>query len=100
MYADVTIQTELRSNTLTVPIDAVKQTGAQASVLIVDSSGRIQARDIRLGIEDADHAEVLSGLNEGDRVVVGNLSAYQPGEVVNAKLRHTSDADRAERSEP
>jgi RND family efflux transporter MFP subunit len=100
MYADVTLQTEVRSNTLTVPIDAVKLTGSQASVLIVDSSGRIQARAIQLGIEDADHAEVLSGLSEGDRVIVGNLSAYQPGEVVNAKLKHSADADRAERSEP
>ncbi len=29
--------------------------------------------------------EVLSGLNEGDRVIVGNFGAFQPGQVVAPK---------------
>ena len=98
MYADVTLRTEDHANALTVPVDAVKQAGDKSSVLVVDNNGHVQLRSIRPGIEDASRVEVLSGLNEGDRVIVGNLSAYQPGQVVRAKPRSIADAGTAERS--
>ncbi len=98
MYADVTLRTAEHPDALTVPIDAVKQSGEKASVLVVDSEGKVQPRQIQAGIEDADRVEVLSGLREGDRVIVGNLSSFQAGEAVNPKPRRIADAAAGERS--
>jgi RND family efflux transporter MFP subunit len=98
MYADVTLRTEDHANALTVPVDAVKHASDKASVLVVDDNGHVQARSIRTGMEDASRIEVLSGLREGERVIVGNLAAYQPGQLVRARPRTIADAGAAERS--
>lgn len=49
------------------PVRAPRQ--AKVKVMAEDSS--IEERDITIGISNRVHAEVLSGLKEGDRVVVG-----------------------------
>jgi RND family efflux transporter MFP subunit len=85
MYANVTLQTEGRSDALSVPVQAVQQQGDKAHVLVLDANNRVQQREISTGIEDPNLIQVLSGLNEGDRVIVGNLGSYQVGEVVTPK---------------
>lgn len=85
MYADVQLQTEGGQDTLSVPVQAIKQTGDKASVLVLDATNHVQQRDITTGIEDPNAVQVLSGLKEGDRVVIGNLASYQAGELVNPK---------------
>ncbi|MBS1854436.1 MAG: efflux RND transporter periplasmic adaptor subunit [Acidobacteria bacterium] len=79
LYADATLTLEHRDKALVVPLNAVTQTGDAASVFTVDQNDRLQNRDIRLGMETASEAEVLSGLNEGDRVVVSDRSGLKPG---------------------
>jgi 6-phosphogluconate dehydrogenase (decarboxylating) len=37
--------------------------------------------------------EVKSGLNEGDKVITGGQSNYQPGEVVRPRLEDLPTAD-------
>ena len=39
-----------------------------------------------LGLETPDKYEVLSGLNEGDLVVMGNRTQFQPGQKVEPKI--------------
>lgn len=85
MYADVSLEVEKRTDGVTVPVQAVTQNGDSHSVLLVDAQNRVEPREIRTGIENADRVEVLAGLQEGDRVIVGNLAAYQAGEVVAPK---------------
>ena len=82
MYANAMLQLEHHDNTLTIPIQAVLQNGNQASVLVVDAHDRVQPRTIQLGIESSSRAEVVSGLEEGDRVITGGQSNYQQGEKV------------------
>jgi macrolide-specific efflux system membrane fusion protein len=43
----------------------------QAKVKLMAEDGSIEERDITIGTSNRVHAEVLSGLNEGDRVVAG-----------------------------
>jgi RND family efflux transporter MFP subunit len=85
MYADVTLLANSRPDALTIPITAVLRSDNKTSVLVVDSQDRVQVRPVVLGVESPNRAEVLSGLNEGERVIVGNLGAYQPGELVTPK---------------
>lgn len=82
MYANATLQLERHDNTLTIPIQAVIQNGNQASVLVVDAQNRVESHPVQLGIQSSSRAEVLSGLDEGDRVIVGGQSNYEQGEKV------------------
>jgi hypothetical protein len=36
-------------------------------------------------VESSDNVEILAGLTEGERVLVGNLGSYQPDELVRPK---------------
>jgi len=86
MYANVTLQTQNRPNALTIPIQAVQHKDGKAIVVIVDQQNRVQTREIQTGLEDPNRVEVISGLNEGERVIVGNFGAFQPGQVVEPKI--------------
>jgi RND family efflux transporter MFP subunit len=86
MFADVTMAVQNRPNALTVPVTAVHRTNAgAATVLVVDSSDHVEQRAVQTGVEDPSRVEILGGVNEGDRVIVGNLDAYQAGELVRPK---------------
>lgn len=86
MYADVSLQTQNSPDALTIPVQAVQHHDGKASVLIVDQQNRVQPREIQTGLEDPARVEVLSGLSEGDRVIVGNFGSFQPGQVVDPKM--------------
>lgn len=50
----------------------------QAKVKVMLEDGTIEEREITIGISNRVHAEVLSGLKEGERVVAGLREAEQP----------------------
>ena len=85
MYANVTLQANSRPDALTIPITAVQRGSTGTSVMVVGPDNRVQKREVKLGIESPNKTEVLSGLTQGERVIVGNLGSYQPGEVVKPK---------------
>jgi len=93
MYADVILQANSRQDALTIPITAILRSENKASVLVLDSQNRVQVRQIELGVESPNRAEVLSGLHEGERVIVGNLGSYQPGEAVRPKRADFTTAE-------
>jgi RND family efflux transporter MFP subunit len=93
MYANTTLELERKSDVLLIPVQAVIRNGNQASVLMIDSGGRVQARNVDLGMQGTTLVEVKSGLSEGDKVITGGQSNYQPGEVVRAKLENLPTAD-------
>jgi RND family efflux transporter MFP subunit len=95
-YANTTIELERHDNVLTIPVQAVIRNGAQQSVLTVDSSHRIQARNIATGLQGSSLIEVKSGLAEGDLVVTGNQASYQAGETVVTNLQPGTALDTSE----
>ncbi|MCE0497320.1 MAG: efflux RND transporter periplasmic adaptor subunit [Methylacidiphilales bacterium] len=84
MYATVQLTLARKSDTLTIPIQSLN-VGDQPSVLIVKDN-RIEKREVTVGVETPDRAEILDGLEEGDLVVVGNRGALQVGQPANPKL--------------
>lgn len=90
MYADAKIVLEQHNNALTVPVQALDRNGSGVSVLIVDAQSRVEPREIKLGIEGSDRAEVLSGISENERVIVGNRGAFHTGEKVLPKVVNDS----------
>jgi len=67
--ATVQIVTATRSNVLTVPVRAVTQVNGQPAATIL-FNGSTFLVPIRTGLSDGRNIEVLSGLNEGDTVVL------------------------------
>jgi RND family efflux transporter MFP subunit len=85
MYADVTFNLESQPDALIVPVAAILQ-GDQPSVMLVDSSNRVEKRPVALGIAGSNQQQVVSGLSAGDRVVVGGSATLQPGQLVTPTI--------------
>jgi RND family efflux transporter MFP subunit len=86
LYAEATITLEKKDDAIAVPLQAVDQDNNQTSVDVVDSSGKIERRQIVLGIQTPTDAEVLSGLQEGELVVVSDRSGLKAGQTVQTKM--------------
>jgi RND family efflux transporter MFP subunit len=82
MYAETRLVLARRPNTLSLPFEAVTESAGTATVLMVTAESTVVERKITLGLEGKSRVEVLSGLIEGDRVVVGNRSQFRDGEKV------------------
>ena len=93
MYADVQLSANSRPDVLTVPIQAIQRSETnKTSVRVVDPQNRVQSREVEVGVEGSNNVEILAGLTEGERVIVGNLGSYQPGELVRPKQGAFTDA--------
>jgi len=67
--ADITVSNV--ANALLVPLSAVTITSAGSFVTVVDeATGTQEKREVKLGSQNLQFAEVLSGLKEGDKIVV------------------------------
>jgi multidrug efflux pump subunit AcrA (membrane-fusion protein) len=86
LYAQATITLEKKDDSLAVPLQAVNQQSGQTTVYIVNSANQIEVRNVVLGIQSATDAEVLSGLQEGEMVVVSDRSSLRAGEAVRPKV--------------
>lgn len=86
MYAEVQLSLQPKKGVLTVPLQAVSRNGDDATVLAVAAQNVIEERHIKLGADDGTNVEVLSGLTEKDRVVVGSRSQFHAGEKIQPKV--------------
>ncbi len=94
MYANTYVQLAHRENVLTVPLLAVQhdQLG-HAFVLVVDGENRVHPRAVTLGIQGSLLAEVRSGVQQNDRVVLGNAARYKDGERITPLLEQKPASD-------
>ncbi|MBA2454754.1 MAG: efflux RND transporter periplasmic adaptor subunit [Chloroflexia bacterium] len=69
MNADVTIVTEARDEALLVPQHAIRTVGERAFVTVIHNGERSE-REVLLGYRSGGQVEVVSGLDEGDRVTL------------------------------
>jgi RND family efflux transporter MFP subunit len=86
MYAEVNLVLQEQKNALTVPIQSVERSDSGVTVLVVDAQGVIQKREVTLGSESSDRVEVLSGVTQGDRVILGSRAGLHAGEKVQPKV--------------
>ncbi|MFB3885694.1 MAG: efflux RND transporter periplasmic adaptor subunit [Thermodesulfobacteriota bacterium] len=64
---------------LLVPQKAVFHRGQLVAVFVLDASNLLRLRLIQIGKQYADRVEVLSGLNEGERIVVEGVDRVKEG---------------------
>lgn len=67
-----------RSNVLLLPLEAVQETRGRTVVMVPGEDGQPRPVPVELGLADARFAEVLSGLTEGQEVLI-SIPATQVG---------------------
>ncbi|MEA4963080.1 efflux RND transporter periplasmic adaptor subunit [Lutispora sp.] len=81
---DVDIITKEKADSIYIPDKSVFDLDGKDSVFIVQNN-KLELRTIECGIENDDFIEVLSGLDEGEKVVVDPESGLKPGRRVKQK---------------
>ncbi|MBX6321263.1 MAG: efflux RND transporter periplasmic adaptor subunit [Rhodospirillaceae bacterium] len=81
MTAQVFFVLERASDAVIVPVAALRpaqgQTGAERTVWVKTASGAIERRRVRIGIQNRVSVQILSGLEPGDQVVVGEAGGAE-----------------------
>lgn len=85
--AEATIWGGARDDVLTVPRDAIIETGTRRIVLLALGDGRFQPTPVRTGMWTADKVEILGGLQEGAEVVVSGQFLIDSEANLQAALR-------------
>jgi hypothetical protein len=70
MFATVDLAGAARS-VITVPADAVLDTGKEQLVFIAEGDGHFEPRPVRAGGRTGDEVEIVEGLTEGEQVATG-----------------------------
>ncbi len=82
MTVSVEVETARREQALVVPADALRGDESTGPRVWLARDGRVEARQVRLGLRTLDAVEILDGLSAGELVLIG--PAPQPGERVRA----------------
>jgi len=88
MYAEATLTLNQRPAATTIPIQAIDREADRTGVMVLQDGGTVEKRSVTLGLQTASFAEVASGLNPGEQVIVSDRSGLKPGEHV---LSHAAD---------
>jgi RND family efflux transporter MFP subunit len=93
MYANTLLELEDRKNVVTIPVEALVLNGRQQTVYVLDDDNRIHIRNVQVGLQGQKLAEIVGGLNAGDRVVLGGQENYREGQQVNPLLTSEPPSD-------
>ncbi|HMU75485.1 MAG TPA: HlyD family efflux transporter periplasmic adaptor subunit, partial [Elusimicrobiota bacterium] len=70
MTANVSFVLQRKESALLVPAAAVQDRNGVKQVLVPGADGKPSAREVTTGLENGESAEILTGVNEGDSVLV------------------------------
>jgi RND family efflux transporter MFP subunit len=77
MSADVSVATATASNVLAIPSIALSGANGNYSVRVLTADGQVETRAVDVGLMTSSLTEIRSGLNAGDEVVTGTVTARQ-----------------------
>ena len=90
MYGDVEIATGGNENVIAVPASAIIDSGSRQLVLLELGDGRYEPRDVKLGRRGDGVTEIVSGVSEGDKVVVNGNFLIDAESNLKAALKNFS----------
>jgi len=85
MYAEVHLHLAARPNVLSVPLDAIDGLGTSVQQAYVVRDGIVHLVTVKTGLQTPNRLEIISGLQEGDKVIVGRHTGLSDGERVDAQ---------------
>ncbi len=102
MFAQMRIEAAPMDDTLLIPREALIRTGSQSRVVLAKGEGRFKSVAVQVGHITDDQAEIMSGLDEGDRIVTSAQFLIDSESSKTSDFRrmnHGSD-DKAETTAP
>jgi len=78
MTSSVTIQLDAHENVLAVPVKAVKRERGKSVAYVMSSAGSAQPREVKVGWKDSQWVEIVSGLEEGQTVLLDGPTIEKP----------------------
>jgi RND family efflux transporter MFP subunit len=93
MYANTQMQLAHASNVTTIPVEALVLKGNSEAVYTVDAGNRVRIRNVEVGLRGSKLAEIKSGLQPGDRVILGGQENYSEGEEVSPIMTQSQSSD-------
>jgi RND family efflux transporter MFP subunit len=94
MYAEVDLKLDSRTHVVVVPVPAIDVGSDETSgqVFVVTPENQVEIRKVKLGLQTATKVEILSGLQAGDMVVIGNRAGLLSRQRVQPKVTAMSTA--------
>jgi RND family efflux transporter MFP subunit len=93
MYANTYLQLAHVEQVLTMPIGAMQTVDGMSSVMVLTPDNKLVQRSIKTGLKGSLLVEVKSGLNLGDRVVLGDSGTLLPDTKVAPRLQQEPASD-------
>jgi RND family efflux transporter MFP subunit len=85
LYAEAEVGLDEKENVPTVPLQALTHEGNKTTVFVVNPDGALEDRAVQVGLQTTSDAEIISGLHEGEQVVVSDRSGLKPGQKVHTQ---------------
>jgi len=86
LYAEADVALDHKNDVPTVPVQAINHQGNKTTVFVVNQNGELEDRPVQVGLETASDAEIISGLNPGEEVVVSDRSGLKAGQKVHPQI--------------
>ena len=86
LYAEADLGLEQHDNVLSIPLQAVNHEANKTTVYVVSSNGELRDQPVELGLKTSTDTEVVSGLQEGEEVVISDRSGLKSGEKVRPQI--------------
>jgi len=99
MYANTALELASVRNAVTIPVEAlVLNAQQQETVFVLGANNHIHIRVVQVGLEGSKLAQIVSGLDAGDRVLIGGQEKYHDDEEVNPILASTPASETVQES--
>jgi RND family efflux transporter MFP subunit len=83
MYAEVRLHEASGTDVLSVPLDGVEGLGGNAESAYLVRDGKVVVVPVTTGVQTPTRVQILSGVQQGDTVIVGRHTTLSAGEKVN-----------------
>jgi multidrug efflux pump subunit AcrA (membrane-fusion protein) len=92
MFARLNIVTAEKQDALIVPKTAVLSgaPGTPSIVMAIDQDGRVHRRPVKLGLQNDQFAEILTGVDAGQLVATSSLNDLAEGDIVTPQVQTTT----------
>jgi RND family efflux transporter MFP subunit len=86
LYAEADLTLEHKEDIPAIPLQALNHEGNKSTVFVVNGNSELEDRQVTLGIQTANDAEVVAGLHQGEMVVVSDFAGLKAGEKVTPQV--------------
>ena len=99
LFARTAIDILQRRATLCVPKEALLSRNGRQTLFVVGEDGKVESRDIKVGLMNDAEVEILDGIEPGDTVVVTNQDKLQDGKKVETEPYEGDSSNSGDTSE-